>query len=420
MLGLSLGLSGAAGLAGGAAEQILVRPGALSTSITFARASVGRRVTAGGVLQEVGANLPRFSGPAQRLLVEGERSNLLRNPTVQGAVIGGATPPTYWSVLGTGGLSRSIEALVTQDGLEGVRIRVYGTASTSNFILAFEASNVIPAVSGKAFGHSVYARLVSGVAPPGLLRVYGRSSGAVMTNSPPTVPVNLTAAVTRFQGVFVMPEDPNTVAVQPALSWALNSGTAYDFTVDLFLPQTEEVSVSTPILPPAGSLVQSSRATDLVTGSMAALFPDRRGTLLLVATLPAVLAGAAPLLTARRGAGIGLFSAYLAADGSGIRLATRDGSGLDEVAVPGAWSAGGELRLGLTFDEARGLLRAVAGGAAASLTPRTAAARGELHVGRTMLAPGGDDAPGFIEVARLVATRTVMAGAEMNARLAAL
>ncbi|EFH09433.1 hypothetical protein HMPREF0731_4353 [Pseudoroseomonas cervicalis ATCC 49957] len=207
------------------------------------------------------------------------------------------------------------------------------------------------------------------------------------------------------------------VGLQPVVA----TGGVVDATIEVCAPQFElGGSATSPVLPPVGTLAQSSRAQDLVTGSMAALFPDRRGTLLLVATLPAALPGPAPLLTARRSAGAGLFSAYLAADGSGIRLATRDGSGLDDVAVPGAWSAGGELRLGVTFDEARGLLQAVAGGAATSLSPRTAAAQGELHVGRTMLAPGGDDAPGIIEVAKLLATRRVMAGAEMNARLAAL
>ncbi len=76
----------------------LVQPGAIAggSVVTFSRSQVSSFSTATnatGSLVEYAADVPRFNGSSTRLLIEGQRTNSLRNPRLEGGVAG--SPGTY-------------------------------------------------------------------------------------------------------------------------------------------------------------------------------------------------------------------------------------------------------------------------------------------------------------------------------------
>ena len=81
----------------GRGRQFLVAPSVLSNPLTLSRAQTGGVQSSaiadnGSSVALYGADTPRFTGSAQRLLIEGQRTNSIRNPRCEGAVAG--TPGT--------------------------------------------------------------------------------------------------------------------------------------------------------------------------------------------------------------------------------------------------------------------------------------------------------------------------------------
>jgi hypothetical protein len=143
----------------------------LDSRINFSRASSGSRWNAFGYIELVSANLPRFDyDPTtllpRGLLIEEQRTNSIRNSTMQGAVAGTpGTLPTNWAVgfPGLTGISLASVAVGVDWGLPYVDLRFAGTATSSGAIqISMEAASAIAAVVGQQWTGSMFWKLVAG------------------------------------------------------------------------------------------------------------------------------------------------------------------------------------------------------------------------------------------------------------------
>jgi len=142
----------------------------LDPRITFTRATTGTYVDSAGVLQTAAIDGPRFDYNQTTLaplglLIEEARTNSLRNNTMQGAVAGSpGTLPTYWGGIGAGlgTLAQTIVGTGTQNGIEYIDIRYFGTASTTSSGVQFESSTQIVAAPAQVWSSSLWFAIIGG------------------------------------------------------------------------------------------------------------------------------------------------------------------------------------------------------------------------------------------------------------------
>lgn len=286
------------------AGQRLVTPGALRGPASLTRAQVNSRATAlgadGAAWQEHLADSPRFAGLAGQLLIEGQRTNAVRNARGEGAVAGilggGGALPTNWTQSRSPELTLTILGTVTVNGLPGVRLRVSGTTPAGGgfAMIDFESPTASAAGPGQSFSGSVFWRL-SGGSAAGLtltrLQVTGRSAtGAEVAGNAFGGPgAALTATLSRPVVTATLTADATLARVNHRAAWTFAGGTAVDMTVDLCAPQLEAGAfASSPILPPAGAPTASTRGGDLITAPLASLGIGGTGacTILMSCVLP--------------------------------------------------------------------------------------------------------------------------------------
>lgn len=88
---MRLGLPGGSGVSVPALDLSFLNSETLDSRITFTRASAGTRTNSSGVIESITTNNPRFDysptsiGTLRGLLIEGQRTNLLLNSTIDGA-----------------------------------------------------------------------------------------------------------------------------------------------------------------------------------------------------------------------------------------------------------------------------------------------------------------------------------------------
>ena len=138
--------------------------------ITFTRASTGTFFDSAGVLTSANSNIPRFDyNPstlaAQGLLIEEQRTNSIRNNTMQGAVAGTpGTLPTNWQTFTSlTGLTREIVGTGTENGITYIDIKLSGTPSAAGAFNVFqEAVTETAATSGQTWAFTQYSKLAAG------------------------------------------------------------------------------------------------------------------------------------------------------------------------------------------------------------------------------------------------------------------
>lgn len=148
----------------------MLAPRNFSDLITFTRASNATRFNASGVLETVGNNVARLDHDpatlaARGLLIEEGRTNGIRNNTMQGVASGSpGTTPTNWSATSSlNGLTRTVVASGTDDGISFVDLRWNGTAVAAGDITVFNDSTTqIVAAQNQTWTYSAFFRLVGG------------------------------------------------------------------------------------------------------------------------------------------------------------------------------------------------------------------------------------------------------------------
>ena len=367
MLG-SLGRVGGRGGSGSAPffGARLIQPGALAGGgiITFSRAqAAGARSTAFAAndvtFDEYAANVPRFNGSSRKLLLEGQRTNGIRNPRFEGGSTG--TPgvyPTNMNVDTDAGLTRTIVGFGVEFGMSYMDVQWAGTASTGFVGFRPDLTTVTSAAVGQVWTGSLFARMVAGTtANVGGFRfvAFARNSGGTTLNTYPGILTPLTASIARHSLVTSALPDATTAFISGRIDVAVISGAVIDITVRFYAPQLETGSfASTPIFPSIGVPAASTRGTDNFTATgtqFASLFPNGVGTVLGRAILP-VLSPVGSANQAVLSIGFDTANRILVFNGTGNTTLTigRSISNTFLSAGTGAITAGSSFAFGLTSD----------------------------------------------------------------------
>lgn len=259
-----------------------MRQGVLDSRVTFTRTTVGNDYNPSGNLESNVINTPRFNyNPstlsALGLLIEPQRTNYIRNPRQEGAVVGtigsGGSLATYQAAVGTSaGISVALVGTGIENGFSYQDIRFFGTAtSTTQTQIQFDGSANMSAVASEYFIGSVYVRKVAGTntGVNSLLHdVIARNSGGTnLGSNVDTILGNIAVAKLtdyRSQVGYTMPA--TTAFVQHDIRIDYTSGAVIDITLRVAAPQCEKAlagdSASMPIFPAVGTPAVSTRTLD--------------------------------------------------------------------------------------------------------------------------------------------------------------
>lgn len=188
------------------------------------------------------------------LLIEEQRTNSIRNNTMQGAVAGTpGTLPTNWQTLGAGlgTLTRTIVGTGTSAGINYIDVRINGTTSTTSFGIGFETFTQIAAAVGQTWTSSVYLSRVGGTTANLTvnLRINDRDSGGgSLANTDIDITSTLGTTLSRFSQTRTL-AGVGTAAVSNDVLFIFSSGVAIDITLRIGLPQLEQGAFVTSVIP---------------------------------------------------------------------------------------------------------------------------------------------------------------------------
>jgi hypothetical protein len=209
--------------------------------LTWARNSPANRTLANGTIQQVGDNVPRLSymyGSCPALLLEPQRTNSLRNSTMQGASTSPSTLPTNWTTT-TGGLTQTVVGVGTENGLPYIDVQFSGTATGTNSQIRFESQTQIVASNGQTWTSSFWIKEIAAPTPPNSYQniIQERDSGGVNLGAF-TQTITISSTLTR--NIFTRTNtNASTARINNAVGGALTIGNTYDFTIRIAAPQME-------------------------------------------------------------------------------------------------------------------------------------------------------------------------------------
>ena len=258
---------------------------------TVTRNTTATRLNDAGVIESVASGIPRLdyltSGgvtgcPA--LLVEPAATNSIRNNSNTSAVTGTTgTLPTNWSETSAAGLTRSIVALGTENGVAYIDIRYSGTANATAATLNFESTTQIVATSGQVWTNSAYLKSIAAPNPYATIRLgmVDRNVSGTYIVAGQSSDLTLTSTLTRFSLTRTLSSGSTVARVQPNVAFGLVSGTAYNFTVRIGYTQMELGSVATSVIPTTTGTGSRSADVISVTGAVSGSIGQTEGTIYL-------------------------------------------------------------------------------------------------------------------------------------------
>ena len=230
----------------------------LDPLITFTRASSATYFDSAGVLQSAAINAPRLDyNPAtlaaRGLLIEEQRTNSIRNNTMQGAVAGtpGTLPTNWFTFTVLTGLTSQVVGTGTENGITYIDFRLSGTPSSAGtYLFGPEQSTAVAASNGQNWTTSSYVKLASG-SLTGVsfeLVVTERSAGGELARS--SQAFTPTSATLSSQRITVTRTNNNasTAFELPFVQFNL-TGAAIDITLRIGLPQLEQGAFATSVIP---------------------------------------------------------------------------------------------------------------------------------------------------------------------------
>lgn len=275
--------AGVGGLVGGPASLSLITLIASRSlsRVAMARASGGANYLPDGSIEFVAENVPRWN-TAGALLIEGQRTNMLRNARFEGAAPP-TTNPLYgnFSLNPANGVSLRIVGTGIDQGFPYLELEMAGTATANGVLIpTMESSMGVPAETGQNWSSTMYVRHLSGT--PGYVssRLEPRPSDAGNVVLAGYASAALTADST-WRRITVSGVLTASGIAYLRLNWRVEyvTGRTYLERIRIAIPTLANApTVSTPIISPAGEPAQSTRAAD-----MAALVlnggQQQRGTL---------------------------------------------------------------------------------------------------------------------------------------------
>lgn len=228
------------------------------------------------------------------LLLEGARTNSIRNNTMVGAVAGTpGTAPTNWTRGTANNISIDVVGTGTESGISYIDLRFSGTpnATGSSVNFRFEPSTQITAATGQFWAFSAYLKLVAGSFANTTLNLQlgeWNSGGTFLTGTSTSItPTSAALSSQRYTQVRSL-NQATTASVSETVYITYTNLLAVDFTLRVGLPQIEQLAASTqtassPILTTGTAL---TRAADIATivGAPATILAAGEGSVLVETT----------------------------------------------------------------------------------------------------------------------------------------
>lgn len=283
--GLSLGLGTTATLANNGAlapslDLIFAGASTLPSDVTFTRASSGTYFNSAGVLTTAAVNEARFDyNPstlvALGLLIEEQRTNSIRNNTMQGAVAGTpGTLPTNWTGNATlDGVSREVVATGTTNGITWIDIRLSGTSSTggTQIPIAFDGVTQVAALQNQTWTPSVFLSVSGGsltnINALTIRHRYYNSVGTALTAQDTSVLSSISGTLTRYNGNAFTATGATTAYTMSMLALDYVNSSAIDITLRIGMPQLEQGAFATSVIPTTNAAVTRSADAATMTGT---------------------------------------------------------------------------------------------------------------------------------------------------------
>jgi hypothetical protein len=274
--------------------------------------------TAGPYVQTVASAYyaPRFDyNPstlaAQGLLIEEQRTNSIRNNTMQGAVAGTpGTAPTNWSTFtALTGLTREIVGTGTESGITYIDVRVSGTPSAAGlFLINFESNTQNVASNGQSWSGSTYCKLQAG-SLTGISSLVLRTSALdaalveVSTTSQTFTPTTAALSTQRISANHT--NTSASTAYEIVYLRVFLSGVAIDITLRIGLPQLELGAFATSVIPTTTTALTRNADVASMTGTnFSSWYNAAQGTMLGEYNVPfALTSGSNPRVASFLGAG---------------------------------------------------------------------------------------------------------------------
>ena len=278
--GVALGVASTLPMRGGLPVPALnldFLSGALDSRITFTRGSTATFFDSTGTLQSAAINAARFDhNPATLaplgLLIEEQRTNSIRNNTMQGAVAGTpGTLPTNWTVSGLGTLTQQVVGVGTVNGINYIDLRFSGTTSTTQVSVRFEPANGAAGTNGQTFSFSSWvARVAGSTSNIGDISANANiyDAGAAFLTSLPFsgYPVTVSTTLTRLSGTGTI-ASATAAFIQPQIYVNFASGVAIDITLRIGLPQLEQGAFATSVIPTTTTALTRNADVASMTGT---------------------------------------------------------------------------------------------------------------------------------------------------------
>lgn len=327
-----------------------VQPGAIAGGlVTFTRSQVGTVSTAFNAtadLVEYAADVPRFNGAAQRLLLEGQSTNVWTNPRGDGLVAG--TPgsnPTGAGTRPANGLVAEIIGQATRNGIPGWEFRISGTPASTG-INTWALGGATAHLVGDFVWTAAWFALVGGsLANIANMTLRGSDGDAGVSV------IGMTATPQFFSRRWVSTSNTGT---QPRLRWSFaDTVTPVDCTIWIGGGQQRigPAFLDSAILPVSGSPAASTRGQDNFTSAFATLFPNGVGTVLGSFMLSSNADGADQvLIDINDGTANNRIRLRNVAGGATIVAGRTIGGVNADATTLGSMTAGTLFRVGLTFD----------------------------------------------------------------------
>ncbi len=255
---------------------------------TVTRNTTATRLNSAGVIESVASGIPRldysvsgFVTGCPALLVEPAATNEIRNNSNTNAVTGTpGTLPTNWTET-LAGLTRSVIALGSENGVQYIDVRLSGTANATEALINFESPTQTVASNGQVWTNSCFLKSISAPVPYTGLRLstVERTSGGVFVASGNSPDLTLTSTLNRFSFTRTLSGGGTVARVQSRISFGLVSGTAYNFTVRIGYPQMELGSVATSVIPTTAGTGSRSADVISVSGAVSGSIGQTEGTL---------------------------------------------------------------------------------------------------------------------------------------------